>query len=525
MIAVVWFKRDLRVFDHQPLFSASLHHAVLPLYVYEPEITSAPDYATQHLCFTNECLDDLDAALTARGSKLLVLQGEMTATLQRILDAYGSFTLYSHEETGNATSYARDLRVAAWCRQHAVRWIETPSNGVVRRLNSRNDWARLWTQRMQQATTPAPDRLTAPTPRLASCALLTPAQLGLTQADKPRRQHGGRKRAVQQLKHFFSDHLQHYRYAMSSPLSAEQACSRLSPYLSFGVLSVREVVQQVWKMRARLRAMPEASQPGGALAGLKSFESRLHWHCHFMQKLESEPAIETSNMHRGFDGLREPHFNAEYFARWRDGQTGFPLIDACMTMLAKTGWINFRMRALLVSFSSYQCWNHWREPALHLAREFLDYEPGIHYAQIQMQSGVTGINTLRIYNPVKQAQDQDPHGIFVKRWLPALRAVPTEFIFEPWTLPAMLQQDLGIHIGTTYPAPMLDHQIAARHARESLWKLRGEPAIRKEARHVLNKHGSRNPAREGRQRTQKTATAKASAQASPLPAQLPLILE
>ena len=169
-----------------------------------------------------------------------------------------------------------------------------------------------------------------------------------------------------------------------------------------------------------------------------------------------------------------------------------------MKMLAETGWINFRMRALLVSFSSYQLWNHWREPAQHLAREFLDYEPGIHYPQIQMQSGVTGINTLRIYNPVKQAQDQDPDGEFVKRWLPALQNVPKEFIHEPWTMPPELQQETGVIIGQTYPEPVVDHLATARYARETLWALRREPDAREEARRVFDKHGSRNPAREGR---------------------------
>jgi deoxyribodipyrimidine photo-lyase len=158
------------------------------------------------------------------------------------------------------------------------------------------------------------------------------------------------------------------------------------------------------------------------------------------------------------------------------------------------------MRALLVSFSSYQLWNHWREPALHLAREFLDYEPGIHYPQVQMQSGVTGINTLRIYNPVKQARDQDPDGVFVKRWLPALQPVPTEFIFEPWTMPPMLQQQLGVVIGQHYAEPVVDHLATARYARETLWALRRENDVREEARRVFEKHGSRNPAREGRPR-------------------------
>jgi deoxyribodipyrimidine photo-lyase len=499
-LAVVWFKRDLRVFDHLPLIEASRHPTVLPLYVYEPEILHAPDYATQHLAFTNECLEDLDLALTGRGSPLLIQHGEITSVLKRVLDHFGRFTLYSHEETGNAISYARDLRVADWCRSNGVRWKESPANGVVRRLSSRDQWAAQWMQRMRTPVLASPDFLRAPGKTLSPAGPMTAHQLGLDAPDKPLRQRGGRRLASLQVKQFFDHHLADYRYSMSSPLSAEESCSRLSPYLAYGVLSVREIMHKIWKTRAQLQALPEPARPAATLASLKSFESRLHWHCHFIQKLESEPRIELHNMHRGFDGLREDQFHREHFERWCAGETGFPLIDACMKMLAQTGWINFRMRALLVSFSSYQLWNHWREPALHLAREFLDYEPGIHYSQIQMQSGVTGINTLRIYNPVKQAQDQDPAGVFVKRWLPQLQPVPNAFIFEPALMPLALQQEINVIIGQAYPAPVVDHLATARHARETLWSIRRTPKVRTEAQQVFNRHGSRNPLREGRPR-------------------------
>ncbi len=499
-LAVVWFKRDLRVFDHAPLVEAARHGEVLPLYVYEPELLHAPDCAPQHVGFINECLAELDQALAARGSPLLICHGEITQVLQRLLEQAGPFTLYSHEETGNAISYARDRRVAAWCRAQGVAWKEFPSNGVVRRLASRDEWASLWMQRMRPPPLAAPAHLGWPALPLTSGGLRSPASLGMPGSDKPRRQRGGRRQAALLAKTFFDQHLADYRYAMSSPLSAEESCSRLSPHIAYGTLSIREIMHKLWKTRAELQALPEPARPRGLLAGLKSFESRLHWHCHFIQKLESEPGIEMHNVHRGFDGVRPPEVDRERFARWCQGETGFPLVDACMKMLADTGWINFRMRALLVSFSGYQLWNPWREPALHLAREFLDYEPGIHYPQVQMQSGVTGINTLRIYNPVKQARDQDPDGSFVRRWLPALRAVPDDFIFEPWTMPASVQQQVGVIIGRDYPAPVVDHAATARHARDTLWALRRDAAVRDEARRVFDKHGSRNPQREGRPR-------------------------
>ncbi len=506
-LAVVWFKRDLRVFDHAPLVEAARFSEVLPLYVYEPELLHAPDCAPQHVGFINECLAELDQALSARGSPLLILHGEITQVLQQLLDHVGPFALCAHEETGNALSYARDRRVAAWCGAHGVAWKEFPSNGVVRRLVSRDAWASIWMQRMRQPVLTAPEKLGRPARAPASTGLLSPQQLGMQGRDKPQRQRGGRRQAAQLAKTFFDQHLADYRYSMSSPLSAEESCSRLSPHFAYGSLSIREVMHKVWKTRAELQALPEPARPRGLLAGLKSFESRLHWHCHFIQKLESEPDIETQNVHRGFDGVRPHEVDRERFERWCRGETGFPLVDACMKMLAETGWINFRMRALLVSFSGYQLWNHWREPALHLAREFLDYEPGIHYPQVQMQSGVTGINTLRIYNPVKQARDRDPDGSFVRRWLPALHRVPAAFIVEPWTMPDELQQQIGVIIGRDYPAPVVDHLASARHARETLWALRRDAAVRDEARRVFDKHGSRNPQREGRPRRKAPARA------------------
>ena len=222
------------------------------------------------------------------------------------------------------------------------------------------------------------------------------------------------------LQDFLLSRCRGYRGGISSPLSAPTACSRLSAHLAYGTLSLREVVQVTHPHIARLKAQGKG-QSTYAAQGLTAFLSRLHWHCHFMQKLESEPELEWRNVHRGYDDLREPDWNPAHFEALKQGRTGWPMVDACVAMLHQTGWLNFLMRAMLVSVAAYPLWLHWREVGLWLTGEFLDHEPGIHWSQLQMQSGTTGINTARVYNPIKQAQDHDPHGAFVRRWLPALR--------------------------------------------------------------------------------------------------------
>nr|WP_207190273.1 deoxyribodipyrimidine photo-lyase/cryptochrome family protein [Halorhodospira halophila] len=272
-------------------------------------------------------------------------------------------------------------------------------------------------------------------------------------------------------------------------------------YRQHGVVrGLREVVHATRARRAALREQPRSAERGQWLRSLKGFEERLHWHCHFMQKLESEPRFEHENMQRACDGLREAEFDPARFEAWCRGATGFPLVDACMRQLNARGWLNFRMRAMVVAFASYHLWLDWKRTSPFLARQFTDYEVGIHCCQMQMQSGTTGINTLRIYNPVKQSQEQDPAGTFIRQWLPELAHVPDRWLHEPWHMPTSVQRATGCWIGRDYPAPVVDHQQAARHARERFRAIRRDPAAHREADAIQQAHGSRRPAPSRRRR-------------------------
>ncbi|MES2719646.1 MAG: FAD-binding domain-containing protein [Pseudomonadota bacterium] len=505
--SVVWFKRDLRCHDHTALIEAARSGPVLCVYIVEPTLWAQPDAARQHYHFLRESLQDLATALRELGGDLRVFIGEAVEVLASIQACARFSALFSHEETGNHASYQRDLAVKAWCVSEHVAWHEWRQFGVLRGLKNRNEWQAGWELHMAQAqqTLPAPLQFfMLPLPQLA---LPSADQLQLPVHEPRQRQRGGRRQALQVLHEFLGERSQQYRGGISSPLSAATACSRLSPYLAFGCLSMREVVQAT---HLHIRQLPASAVQ--QRRGLENFISRLYWHCHFIQKLESEPELEWHNLHRGYDGLRENDWNEGHFQALIQARTGWPLVDACVTMLHQTGWLNFRMRAMLVSVAAYPLWLHWRPVGEWLAREFLDYEPGIHWSQLQMQSGTTGINTPRIYNPIKQAQDHDPHGHFVRRWLPAMRRVPDSWLFEPWRMPVSVQQRCGITLGEHLAEPIVDLSEATRAAKTRLLSRRAQTDVRAGKADIVNKHASRR--KTAPRRTTQDRQAEASTQLS-----------
>ncbi|APX11810.1 FAD-binding domain-containing protein [Tateyamaria omphalii] len=475
MTTVVWFKRDLRVTDHPALAHAATRGDVLPLYVFEPEYWAQPDVSGRQFDFVLETVVELRAALEALGVPLMVRVGSVVDVLQDLQARVGFDAMLSHEETGNAWTYARDVDVAAWSAASGVIWSELAQSGVVRRLNGRDGWAKQRNAFLRQPQVGVPAGLTGPALPSDNVPLL------VAKDHCPERQRGGRQMALSLLGSFLTERGQSYRKDMSSPVTGEWSCSRLSPYLAFGCLSGREASQAAAVRQREVKGTREGW--GGSL---KSFQARLAWRDHFMQKLEDEPALERRCLHSAYEDMRPKVPDAARRAAWEKGETGLPFVDACMRYLAATGWMNFRMRSMLMAVASYHLWLDWRVTGLHLARQFTDFEPGIHWPQSQMQSGTTGMNTVRIYNPVKQGKDQDPTGVFTRRWCPELAAVPDAFLQEPWAW-----EGADTVLGRTYPAPVVDVLQAARDAREKVWAVRRGGAFREEAKRVVHKHASR----------------------------------
>lgn len=495
---VVWFKRDLRISDHAPLIEALRQGPVLGLYLYEPELLESPEWDSSHSHFIAEALRELESEWTQRGGCLLLRRGEAVEQLERLHRETGFVRLWSHEETGNRRTFDRDLRVGRWCRDRGIDWQERRQDGVVRRLRTRDGWAERWAKSMSGRMESSPEVLgSGRSSGLVSDGVLGPEQLGLSPVIPIELQRGGETAARAVLGSFLEERGVGYRTDMSSPLTAWSGCSRISAHLAWGCVSMRTVHQSALQRLEELRWRSSAGEPVDRRwwGALSSFQARLRWHCHFMQKLEDEPRIEFENFNPAYDGLREAFTESEEgqqrLEAWRQGRIGFPMVDACMRAVRATGWLNFRMRALVMSVASYHLWLHWRPTAIHLARCFLDFEPGIHFSQAQMQSGTTGINTVRIYSPTLQAIEQDPKGVFIRRWVPELTGVPDAFLAEPWRMTRSQQEASGCVIGVDYPAPKVDVRRAVLRAKEQIAQIRSSAVAREASRRVYLRHGSR----------------------------------
>lgn len=456
-IAIWWIRRDLRLTDNQAL-SAACREAtqVIPLFILDPTILSAPWASPQRTAFLFAGLRALDQALGERGSRLIIRAGKPIEILTALVRELGVTQIHA-ERDHSPYARRRDAVVAdhlpLLCHEGVtVRPLHTvcKSDGTpyVVYTPYRNRWLEQAAVTRQDIL-PAPTAIATPT-TIESWPLPTEATPAVSSPFPP-----GEAEAKRRLTSFIKGaNAPIYGYAQGRDRPAENATSQLSPYLRFGMISPRLAALAAYQAMAQA---PNAAAREGAAIWL----SELIWRDFYTGVLHHFPQVRYGSYRQEFNGVAWQN-DENHFAAWCEGRTGYPFVDAAMRQLQALGWMHNRARMVVASFLVKDLLIDWRWGERWFMQQLIDGDPAANNAGWQWVAG-TGADAapyFRVFNPISQGQKFDPQGDYVRRWVPELQGVPKKFIHAPWQMSTSEQIKARCRIGQEYPPPIVDHAWA-----------------------------------------------------------------
>jgi deoxyribodipyrimidine photo-lyase len=459
--ALWWIRRDLRLTDNQAL-AAALAYAdhIVPVFVLDPALLASPYVGEKRVAFLFGGLRQLDVDLRARGSRLLARSGEPRAELDKLVGETGATRIFA-EEDFSPYARRRDAQVAETLPLHLTHGLTVHPLGTVLKADGTpyivfTPFSRTWKALplpSERDALPAPERL----PAVSDLPNLPTYQIPVLSSSVPF--PPGEAEAQRRLRAFVDgDDPSIYRYAQARNQLDLAGTSQLSPYLRFGMVSARQAVISA------LAAVDTASS-AQERKGAETWLNELIWREFYMAILHHFPGARGQSFRADLRSIAWQDDEAA-FAAWCEGRTGYPVVDAAMRQLVETGWMHNRARMIVASFLVKDLLIDWRWGEHWFMQHLVDGDPAANNGGWQWAAG-TGTDAapyFRVFNPVLQGKKFDPHGTYVRRWVPELRRLPDKFIHAPWEMPSDVQQSVGLIVGQDYPAPIVDHAWARERA-------------------------------------------------------------